>query len=193
MEQVREFIPKSMKKKFPNCRCFIECVEFEVEVPSSLYLHKMMYSDHKSRTTAKVLVDIIPGGGFSFISQAFPGSTSDKEITLRSDILNPLMWSKGNVLMTDRGFTICEYTDVLDVELIIPAFLKGRDRLSEAEIVRSQQIAANERIHVERMIQRLNCYHVFDRKLPLTMVGSINQIITVCSLLCNFQEPIVKQ
>ena len=69
--------------------------------------------------------------------------------------------------------------------------MKGRDRLSEAEIVRSQQIA-NERIHVERMIQPLKCYHVFDRKLPLTMVGSIDQIITVCGLLCNFQEPIVK-
>ena len=69
---------------------------------------------------------------------AFPGSTSDKEITLRSGILNPLMWSKGDILMADRGFTICEYTDVLGVELIIPAFLKGRDQLSEAEIVRSQ-------------------------------------------------------
>ena len=79
---------------------------FEVEV-SSLYLHKMMYSDYKSRTTVKVLVGIIRGGGFSFISQAFPGSTSDKEITLRSDILNPLMWSKGDVLISDRGFTIC--------------------------------------------------------------------------------------
>ena len=43
------------------------------------------------------------------------------------------------------------------------------------------------------MIQRLKRYHVFDRKLPLTMVGSINQIITVYGLLCNFQEPIVKQ
>ena len=95
-----------MKKKFPNCRCFIDCVEFEVDVSSSLYLHKMMYSDYKSRTKVKVRVGIIPRGGFSFVSQAFPGSTFDKEITLRSDILNPLMWSKGDVLMADRGFTI---------------------------------------------------------------------------------------
>ena len=83
-----------MKEKFPNCRCIIDCVEFEVEVPSSLFLHKMLYPDCKSHTTAKVLVGIIPGGGFSFISKSFPGSTSDKEITLRSGILNPLMWEK---------------------------------------------------------------------------------------------------
>ena len=38
----------------------------------------MLYSDYKSRTT--VLVGIIPGGGFNFISEAYPGSTSDKEI-----------------------------------------------------------------------------------------------------------------
>ena len=34
------------------------------------------------------------------------------------------MWSKADVLMADKGFTICEYTYVLGVELIISAFLK---------------------------------------------------------------------
>ena len=61
-----------------------------------------------------------------FISKAYPGRTSDKEITLRSGILNPMMWEKEDALMADRGFTIQEYTDVLEIELIIPAFLHGR-------------------------------------------------------------------
>ena len=55
----------------------------------------------------------------------------------------------------------------------------------------SQQIA-NEQIHVERMIQRLKCYHIFDRAIPLNMIGSLNQIISVCAILSNFQEPILK-
>ena len=61
------------------------------------------------------------------------------------------------------------------------------DQLSGSEIIKTQQIA-NERIHVERMIQRFKCFHIV---LPLTMVGSINQMITVCALLCNFQDPII--
>ena len=56
----------------------------------------------------------------------------------------------------------------------------------------SQQIA-NEPIHVERMIQRLKCYHIFDRAITLNMTGSLNQIISVCAILSNFQELILKK
>ena len=46
-----------------------------------------------------------------------------------------------------------EYTDNLNIKLVTPAFLKGRNQLSEEEVVQTQQIAS-ERIHVERMIQK---------------------------------------
>ena len=93
--------------------------------------------------------------------------------------------------MADRGFAIEDYLSPLGVKLVIPSFLKGRGQLTEKEVIKSQQIA-NERIHVERMIQRLKCFHIFDRVIPLQMIGSLNQIIRVCALLCNFQEPIIK-
>ena len=183
-------LPESMKEKYPNCKTIIDCVEFKVEIPSSLYTHKMFYSDYKSHTTVKALVGIIPGGGFSFVSSLYPGSISDKEITVKSGILNHLLWKPGEGLMVDRGFTIQDYTGTLGIELIIPDFLQGREQLSEIEIVHTQQIA-NKRIHVERMIQRLKCWHVFDRIIPMNMMGSLNQVVTVCSLLCNFQNPII--
>ena len=80
-EQIRNIMPKSMKDKFPNVRCIIDCVEFKVAVPSSLFLHKMMYSDYKSHKTVKALVGIAPGGGFTFVSSLYPGSISDKDIS----------------------------------------------------------------------------------------------------------------
>ena len=92
--------------------------------------------------------------------------------------------------MADRGFTVKEYTDSLNIKLVIPSFLKGREQLSEEEVIVTQQIAS-ERIHVERMIQRLKTYHIFDRVIPLNMMGSLIQIITVCALLSNFQDPII--
>ena len=188
---VKQKLPHSMKEKFPNVRCIGDCVEFKVAVPSSLTLHKMLYSDYKSHTTVKVLVGIVPGGGFSFVSSAFPGSISDKNITVKSVLSNPDLWEPGNELMADRGFTVEEYLTPLGVKHIIPSFLKGRSQFNEQEIVKSQQIA-NERIHVGRMIQRLKCYHIFDRVIPLNIIGSLNQIISVCAILSNFQEPILK-
>ena len=178
-----------MKEKYPNVRCIIDCVEFKIETPSSLVLHKMMYSDYKSHTTVKTLVGIAPGGGFTFISNTYPGSISDKEIVVKSGFLNPNLWEQGDIVMADRGFLIEDYLKPLGVGLEIPDFLKGRDQFTIKETVKSQQIA-NEKIHVERMIQRLKCYHIFDRVLPINMLGSLNQKISVCALLSNFQEPI---
>ena len=191
-EKIQEIMPKSMKELFPTTRCIIDCVEFKVDVLTSLFVHKMLYSDYKSHTTVKVLVGIAPGGGFTFISSAYPGSISDKNIVIKSGLLDPALWDAGDSIMADRGFTITEYLQPLNVGLIIPAFLKGRDQFTDVEIVRSQQIA-RERIHVERMIQRLKWYHIFDQVIPISMMGSLNQIITVSALLSNFQDPIIKK
>jgi len=136
-----------------------------------------------------VLVGITPGGGFNFISSAYPGSISNKDITFRG-ILNPQLWEHGDAIMADRGFTIQEYTDNLGIKLIIPSFLNGREQLHENEVIQTQQIAS-ERIHVERMIQRLKCYHIFDGPIQLSMVGTLNQIISVCAILANFDDPII--
>ena len=192
MEQVKRTMPSSMKEKYPNTKCIIDCLEIKVEVPSALFLHKLFYSDYKSHTTVKVLVGITPGGGFNFVSAAYPGSISDKNITYKCGILNPDLWESGEAIMADRGFTIKEHTDTLGIGLIIPSFLRGRDQMSETEVIETQQIA-NERIHVERMIQRLKCYHIFDRVIPISMIGTLNQIISVCAMLANFDDPIIKK
>ena len=49
---------ETMLENFPDVNCIIDCVEFEVT--NSLYLHKMIYSDYKTHTTVKALVDIAP-------------------------------------------------------------------------------------------------------------------------------------
>ena len=87
--------------------------------------------------------------------------------------MNPDLWKPRNELMADRGFTVEEYLTPFWVKLIIPSFLKRRSQFNEQEIVKSKQIP-NERIHVERMIQRLKCYHIFDRVIPLNKIGSLN-------------------
>ena len=55
------------------------------------------------------IVGIAPGGGFTFISPVFPGSILDKDITVKSGLLNRQMWEQGKELMADRGFTLEDY------------------------------------------------------------------------------------
>ena len=57
----------------------------------------------------KVLVSKAPGGGFTFIYSAYPGSISDKNIVVRSGFLSPQLWEPGNSVMADRGFPVADY------------------------------------------------------------------------------------
>ena len=116
-----------MKEKYLNVRCITDCIESKIETPSSLVLHKMMYSHYKSHTTVKIHVGIAPGGGITFISKTYPGSISDKEIVVKCGFLNPNLWEQSDI-MASRGFLIEDYLKPLGVGLEIPNFLKGRDQ-----------------------------------------------------------------
>ena len=178
-----------MKEKFPSTRVIIDCSEFPAENPSGLNMQKLFYSQYKSRVTIKVLLGIMPGGGFTFVSSTFPGSTSDRDIVIKSGILNPQLYDEGDAIMADRGFTIQDLLEPLGVCLIIPSFLSGRDQLTEEETILTQQIAA-ERIHVERAIQRLKTYRILDC-IPVQVFHSVTQIVTICACLSNMQNPII--
>ena len=58
--------------------------------------------------------------------------------------------------------------------------------MSTNDVLQTQQIAAKS-IHVERAINNIKNFHIFDQIIPLSLVGSINQIWTVCGLLALFQ------
>ena len=92
--------------------------------------------------------------------------------------------------MVDRGFTISEELKPLGVSLNIPPFLDGRKQFTKAEVKEGQTIA-RVRIHVERAIQRIKRFKILRNEIPLTLHGSVNQIWTVCCMLCNFLPPLI--
>ena len=57
------------------------------------------------------------------------------------------------------------------------------------QVFNTQEIARR-RIHVERSIGRVKTFHILDGVLPLTLAPLATQI--VCSLLTNFDVPLVK-
>ena len=158
-EEILETMPTSFKKTYPNTRCIIDCTELFCQSPSSLNTQSCLYSSYKSHVTYKGLVGIAPSGAVIFVSQLYDGSISDKEIVNRSGFLKKELWSDGDSVMADRGFTIHDELARVGVSLNIPAFLGGRDYLTKAEVKASQTIASV-RIHVERAIQRIKTYSI---------------------------------
>ena len=65
---------------------------------------------------------IVSGGGYSFVSYAFPGGIVDKSLTVKNGLLHPDLWELKNDFMTNCGFTVEEYRSLLGVKLAITSF-----------------------------------------------------------------------
>ena len=184
-KQINGTMPESFKKIYASIRCILDCIELFCQRPSSLSVQSSLHSNYKYHLTYKRLIGIAPSGAITFVSQLNPGSISDKEIVPMGGILNDNLWGGGDSVMTDRGFLIHEELKKIGVSLNKPAFLGERQQLTKAEVKESQTIALV-RIHVERARQRIKKFGLIRNKIPLDLHGSINDIWTLCALLCNF-------
>ena len=129
---------------------------------------------------------IARGGGFTSILNTCLGSILENNIVVKKGFLNPNLWEQGDISMVDWGFLLKDYLKPLKVDLEIPLFLKGHGQFTITETIKSQKIA-NERLHVERMVQRSKCYHIFDRLAQINVLRLSNHIISMCTLHSNFQ------
>ena len=84
---VQNYMPKSFKDLYPSTGVIIDATEIFVETPSLPELQQMTFSSYKNHNTFKALVGISPSGAVTFISKLFCGSTSDRELTKRSGLL----------------------------------------------------------------------------------------------------------
>ena len=184
---VQANMPKCFRNLYPTTRVIIDATEVYIEKPSLPDLQQMTFSNYKNNNTFKGLIGISPSGAITFVSSLFSGSISDKELTRQSGLLALL--EKGDSIMADRGFDIEADLIPLGVKLNIPPFLKGKSQLSENEMVATRRIASV-RIHVERAMERIKNYHIFDKDIPSSSTDLADQIFFVCSVLSNFWPPL---
>ena len=185
---VQATMPADFKEKFPSTRVIIDCTEVWCEMPSSLLLNSELFSAYKNHVTLKGLVGIAPSGGITFVSQLYTGSISDREIVLRSGILSQ-SFDDGDSVMADKGFQIQDILP-LGVDLNIPPFLGSDAQMSAEDVVRTQQIASL-RIHVERAINKIKNFRIWNGVVSLSLFSVVNQMWTVCAFLCNTQDPLI--
>ena len=181
-------MPEGFRKLYPSTRVILDCTEIFVQTPTSLLLQSQLYSPYKSKTALKGLIGITPCGAICFVSTLYTGGISDKEITRCSGILDLL--EAGDSVMADKGFDIGNMLQEYNVELNIPPFLENQGQFSTQDVQKTKTIASL-RIHVERAIRRVKEYHFFDSDVPLSTLGSVNQLYSIACLLTNFQGPLI--
>lgn len=184
----QKYLPDSFKE-FPCCRIVIDCTEIKVDTPrSDLKALSETYSNYKSNYTSKFLVGVAPNGTIIFVSDAFPGTTSDKMIVRESQVLSHL--KPGDLILADKGFTI---HDILPsgVHLNLPPFLFGKPRHQFTEMeARYTRDLARARIHVERAIQRIKVFQILNT-FPTHYRPYASKLFRVCCCLVNLQTPLI--
>lgn len=188
-ETIRRTMPLSFRLSFPNTTCIIDCSEIFIQRAFSLKARAQTWSTYKSHNTAKFLIAIAPNGFIMYVSPLYGGRASDNYITKNCGLLEYLL--PGDEVMADRGFTIGEELCSRRVKLNIPAFMKGRDQLSEEDTINTRRIAA-ERIHVERAIMRIKSYRLLNTKLGIKSLKNANRTLCVISALCNMKNALIK-
>lgn len=185
-EQISESLPADFQD-YPDTTVILDCTELRCQCPSSPLLQSEVFSYYKSHCTLKLLTGIGPHGSVTFISALYAGSIGNKQIPQESGLLTLL--KPGMAVMVDRGFLV---DDIVPRKIYRPAFLSGRSQIPPGEVKETQAIARL-RVHVERLIRRVNEHKFFDTEIPLQLFGSINQLYAVACLLTNHENgPLVK-
>lgn len=166
------------------------CTELYCEKPSGHGVQKQLFSDYKSGNTIKFLVGLSPSNAIIFVSNAWEARASDKHITAECGLVGKL--DQGDGVMADKRWKNYEakLTEI-GVELTMPNELKDRAQLAAFEVTRARRISEL-RIHVERAMGRIKEFHIFDKKLRLSMKDTFESVFHVCACLANFHGPMVK-
>lgn len=70
------------------------------------------------------------------------------------------MLEQDDEIMADKGFLIQDELAAVGATLIIPAFLKGKQQFSKEEGEKNKKVASL-RVHVERCMERIKNWHMF--------------------------------
>ncbi|KAK2145239.1 hypothetical protein LSH36_693g02090 [Paralvinella palmiformis] len=95
--------PFDFKHQFPRTRVMFDGTECPIKKPKAAAVQWVTFSSYKNRNTAKVLVGV-NRWQVSYVSPAYGGSTSNRQIVERSDltrICNPT-----DSIMADKGFLL---------------------------------------------------------------------------------------
>ena len=109
---------KSKKFKSQKLHSIADATEIFILAPKDHLLQSLTWSNYKHHNILKVLVVIAPSSDIMFISLAYPGSISDKEIMKQSGHLG--LMKPYTELMVDKGFNISNECAAQRIYVVVP-------------------------------------------------------------------------
>lgn len=185
---VRYFCPSDFKLKFPTTRVIVDGTECPVKKPKPPIAQQSTFSTYKNRNTIKVLAGATPGGLISYLSPAYGGSSSDRQIVERSNLTT--VCDPGDSIMADKGFNVQDIFAPYDVAINIPTFFSKKNRMSGKAVLHDRKISSK-RVHIERIIGLAKTYKILTTPMNTTETKLASEITFICFMLCNFRSCIV--
>jgi len=104
---VKYFSPSDFKAKFPTTTVIVDGTKCHVKKPKAPRAQQATFSPYQNRNTVKLLVGSTPGGLVSYVSEAYGGCTSDRQIVEHCKIGR--LCDPGGSVMADKGFNVQNY------------------------------------------------------------------------------------
>ena len=77
-------------------------------------------------------------------------------------------------------------------EAVRPTWQEGTLSDDKHKNVQKTKEIANHRILIEQVIRRLKTFRILAIELPISLIGHVDEMISVCAALSNLKEPIYK-
>lgn len=186
-------LPKQFRMSFYNVQSIIDCLEIEIQKPSSAVQQSLTWSEYKKCNTIKYLVSSTPDGFINFVSTGYGGRTSD--VALFEDCGYLSILPENSVVMADRGFKQIEiFLSKKKCTLVRPPSVASNIKMTKDDVLLTKRIASV-RIHIECIIKRIRDFKMLGphATIPLEMVQKLDNIIIIACGIINLQKPIIKQ
>ena len=178
---------KSNKFKLQKLHSIADATEIFIQTPKDHLLQRLTWSNYKHHNALKVIIVIAPSSDIMFISLAYPGSISDKEITKQSGYLD--MMEPYTELMVDKGFNISNECAAKKIYVVVPPGKPGSSQKPPSEVTKTSKIAKT-RILVEQVIRRLKVFRFIANEVPINMLSHIDDILQICAAISDMQSSI---
>lgn len=168
----------------------IDGFERAFEKPSDDEAQAVVFSSYKHMCTAKFLLDILSNGAFYFISDAYPGSIGDPDLTCVCSFLELMI--EGLDVMADKGFLLQAELEELGCLCWIPPVRRRGQAQCTAEESEETHAVANRRIYVENAVRRIKEFGYFGEGTLTIQQKHLHGDVAYCvAMLCNYARPLV--
>ena len=91
--------------------------------------------------------------------------------------------------MADKRFNIVDGCAASCLHFIVPPGKRGATQMTASDVNKTSFIAKVP-ILVEQVIRHLKTFRILATEIPISIIGQVDDMLTICGALCNFKEPI---